>query len=369
MGAPLDKLSISGFKSIQDLQDFELKNINILIGSNGSGKSNFIDFFRLLREFINGNLLSYVKKSGGISDIMFNGRKSTQQIEFQTRFGPRGFRFSLEPDAGDSCIVKEEDRFYAGGRSGWWQLGGNTEGFSRLAREAQDLNDPDRKYSLPVYQAIASWVVYHFHDSSAQSAMRHSEIIQDNKGLRYNASNIAPFLLRLRNEDDKSYQSMRQAIRLAMPFFDDFLLTEESFGEKQKVNLSWTQKGSDYPMQPYHLSDGSIRLICLAAALLQPNPPATIIIDEPELGLHPAAISLLAEMIRDAAKRTQIIIATQSPALLDHFTVEDIIIIKRHDGASTFERLAEKDFTSWLEEYSVGELWTKNVIQGGVSHE
>lgn len=369
MSTPLDKLSITGFKSIQDLQNFELKRINILIGSNGSGKSNFIDFFRLLREFISGNLLAYVKKSGGISDILFNGRKSTHQIEFETRFGARGFRFSLEPDSGDGCIVKNEARYYSGGITGWWEFGGNTEGFSKLAREAQSNHLSDSKYSLPVYYAIASWIVYHFHDSSSQSAMRHSEIIQDNKVLRYDASNIAPYLLRLRNESIESYQGIRQAIRLAMPFFNDFLLTPETLGEKQKVNLSWMQKGSDYPMQPYHLSDGSIRFICLATALLQPNPPSTIIIDEPELGLHPAAISLLAEMIKDAAKRTQLIVATQSPALIDNFDIEDIIVVKRHGGSSNFERLQGKDFVTWLEEYSVGELWTKNVIQGGVSHE
>ena len=140
-------------------------------------------------------------------------------------------------------------------------------------------------------------------------------------------------------------------------------------GEAEKVKLSWKQIGSDYPMQPYHLSDGSIRFICLATALPQPNPPSTIIIDEPELGLHPEAIGVLAELIKLAAQKTQVIVATQSPLLLDQFSIEDIIVARRKDGASTFERLKEEDYTSWLEDYTVGELWTKNVIQGGTSHE
>jgi len=154
-----------------------------------------------------------------------------------------------------------------------------------------------------------------------------------------------------------------------MPFFDMFLLFVEIFGEKQKVNLSWLQKGSDYPMQPHLFSDGSIRFICLATALLQPNPPAAIIIDEPELGLHPSAISVLAELIQDASRRTQIIVATQSPALVDHFEVEDVVVVNREDGASTFKRLRLSDFSSWLETYSVGELWSKNVISGGPVYE
>ena len=154
-----------------------------------------------------------------------------------------------------------------------------------------------------------------------------------------------------------------------MPFFADLNLEIEDYGDKQQINLSWFQKGSDYPMQPYHLSDGSIRFICIAAAMLQPNPPSTIIIDEPELGLHPATISIIAELIQDAAKRTQVIIATQSPALIDQFSVADIVVVNREDGASTFKRLDERDFSEWLKNYSVGELWSKNVISGGPVYE
>ena len=140
-------------------------------------------------------------------------------------------------------------------------------------------------------------------------------------------------------------------------------------GKKEEINISWTQKGSDYPLQPYHLSDGSIRFICLAAALLQPEPPSTIIIDEPEIGLHPAAITILAELIQQAAQRTQLIIATQSPALIDQFGIDDIVVVNRKDGASLFERLNEDDLFNWLESYSIGELWSKNVITGGPVYE
>ena len=140
-------------------------------------------------------------------------------------------------------------------------------------------------------------------------------------------------------------------------------------GEATKVALSWQQKGSDFPMQPYHLSDGSIRFICLATALLQPSPPSMIIIDEPELGLHPEAIGILGELIQDAAKRTQVVIATQSPLLLDQFAIEDIIVVNRRGGQSTFERLERENYDQWLKDYSVGQLWTKNVIQGGTTNE
>ena len=153
------------------------------------------------------------------------------------------------------------------------------------------------------------------------------------------------------------------------PFFEDFRLDVTKIGMADKVKLSWRQKGSDYPFQPYHLSDGSIRFMCLATALLQPCPPSTIIIDEPELGLHPMAISLLAELIKTAARHTQVIVATQSPALIDHFGVEDLIVARRKGGASVFERLDESSMKVWLEDYSLGELWQKNIISGGPVHE
>jgi predicted ATPase len=121
-------------------------------------------------------------------------------------------------------------------------------------------------------------------------------------------------------------------------------------------------------MQPYHLSDGSIRFICLVTALLQPNPPATLIIDEPELGLHPEAIRILGELINATSKRTQVIVATQSPLLIDQFAIEDIVVVNHKDGQSVFDRLDEKNFNQWLRDYSVGELWTKNVIQGGANY-
>jgi predicted ATPase len=368
MTESLDKLTIRGFKSIRELKDFELKSLNIFVGANGAGKSNLISFFRMLQSLIKGNIADYVRDSGGISDLLHNGRKTTKQMGFETRFGPRGFRFELKPGPGEKFAVTDEARYYSHGSTGWWELGSSGDNSSMLTNEALGTSH-DSQYSKPVYDAIESWKMYHFHDTSQTAPMRHAEIVQDNRALRVDASNIGPFLLRLRNEEKSCYKEILNACRLVAPFLDDFLLDTQQLGPKTKVALSWKTKGSDYPMQPYHLSDGSIRFICLATALLQPDPPSTIIIDEPELGLHPEAICLLGELIENAAKRTQLIVATQSPLLLDQFSIEDIVVVARKKGQSVFERLKYEDYNAWLEEYSVGELWTKNVIQGGTSHE
>lgn len=368
MGTSLDTLTIKGFKSIQELSTFKLNSLNVIVGANGAGKSNLIAFFKMLRALIDGNLNRFVRDSGGAGALLFNGRKVTPQLFFETHFGQRGYRFSLVPTPADELALEDEARYYAAGSSGWWVLGDSNDGKSKLVAEVLE-NQPDARYSRPVYDAIASWQIYHFHDTSSTAGMRNYEIVQDNKQLRTDAANIAPFLLKLRDTYPAEYKAILNAVRLVTPFFEDFILEPRQSGAREELNLSWRQKGSDYPMQPYHLSDGSIRFICLATALLQPNPPSTIIIDEPELGLHPAAIAILAELIQQASQRTQVIVATQSPALIDQFAIDDIVVVNRKGGASTFERLNEDDYAQWLEEYSVGELWTKNVIAGGPRYE
>lgn len=363
----LNKLTIKGFKSIKELVDFELTDLNIIIGGNGAGKSNFISFFKMLREIMNDNLDDYVNDNGGATDLLFNGLKVTEEMDFEMFFGERGYKFTLRPK-GEFCYLREEARYYESGSFNWWPLGQNSNSRSYLVEEAKG-SSKDRKYSKPVYDTISSWQVYHFHDTSKTSGMRQSEIIQDKKNLRTNAANIAPFLLKLKQKHIVEYKEIINTIKLVIPYFNDFILEAEEYGTRVKVNLSWFQKGSDYPMQPHQFSDGTIRFICLVTALLQPYPPSIIIIDEPELGLHPAAISILSEVIQDASKRSQVIVATQSPALIDNFSIEDIVVIDRKDGASTFNRLEETKFDSWLEEYSIGELWSKNVLSGGPVYE
>lgn len=368
MSSSLDRLTIKGFKSIKSLEDFKLSNLNVMIGANGAGKSNFISFFKMMREMMAGNLNSYIRNSGGIGDLLYNGRKWTERLEFEMRFGALGYRFKIIPGPKILGYITDEARYFENGSSGWRQLGDADGQIPRLIEEdANNENKSDCSYK--VKEAISSWQLYHFHDTGSEAGMRHFEIVQNSKKLNFDGSNIAPYLLKLKEEYNSSYKEIISAIRLVAPFFSDFLLEPEIFGESRKVNLSWQQKGSDYPMQPYHLSDGTIRFICLATALLQPTPPSTIIIDEPEIGLHPSAIGILAELIQSAAKKTQVIIATQSPTLIDYFAPEDIIVVNRKDGASIFERVNEQELKSWLEEYTIGELWTKNVISGGAVYE
>ena len=369
MSSALDTLTIKGFKSIKSLTDFKLGSLNILIGANGSGKSNFVDFFRMLRAMSVEGLQKFVTEQGGADGFFFLGPKNTPKISAILHFGDNQYGFDFQSTASSQLMIAKEWIYY--------KMQKEPEIITYGALESSLYKNKDTKsrwgdwYSVPkhVYNAISSWVVYHFHDTSMLAPMRREQSIRDKIQLRSDASNIAAFLLCLRENEDSSYRLILDTIRLIAPFFDDFILEPEEKGGEKKLILEWRQKGSDYPFQPNQLSDGTIRFICLTTALMQPNPPATIVIDEPELGLHPYAISLLSNLIRSASERTQVIIATQCPALLDHVNAEDIIVINRENSASTFHRLDSKELKDWLEEYSLGELWQKNVLQGGPAHE
>ena len=371
MSSSLNTVTIRGFKSVETLEGFELGDLCVLIGANGSGKSNFVNFFRLLRAMADENLQVFVNRHGGADGFFYLGPKHTDQIHGHLEFGENLYEFDLEPSADGLQIADERVQFTGGIGLGTLKSIGSGNRESCLRSRKDESASFGAGYGVPhyVYDAVSSWTVYHFHDTSIVSPMRREQSARDRDRLREDASNIAAFLHWLHEVYPNTYILIRDTIRLIAPFFDNFLLRTEDKGGEEKLRLEWTQKGSDYPFQPVHLSDGTIRFICLATALLQPDPPATIVIDEPELGLHPYAISILADLISSAAKKTQIIISTQSATLLDYFSPENIVTVNRKGGASRFERLDAKGLSDWLDEYTIGELWQKNVVQGGPRHD
>jgi predicted ATPase len=367
MGRPLDRLTLSGFKSIKSLEDFEFKSLNIMVGANGSGKTNLVSFFQMLRAMSEEGLANFVAESGGADGFLFNGPKETSEISAHLRFGQNEYKFTLVPTASVQLLVKAESHFYRR----WTNFGGGTSE-SRLKQWKDDKSSffpRSPGVGAYIYGAVSSWVVYHFHDTSARAPMRRDQSVRDWRELSPDASNIASFLLRMKTHDESSYSAVRETIQLVAPFFDDFLLESEKMGENEVIKLEWRQKGSSFPFQPWQLSDGTIRFICLTTALLQPNPPSTIVIDEPELGLHPFALEVLAGLLRDGSVRTQLIISTQSATLLNHFNAEDVIVVDRENGHSTFRRLDAMSLSDWTKDYTLGELWQKNVFDGGPSHE
>ena len=369
MGRPLSYLSISGFKSIRSLKDFELNKLNLLVGANGAGKSNFVSFFRMLRAMSEEGLANFVTENGGADGFFFGGPKETPEIEAHLKFGQNEYRFTLAPTASVKLMVKRESTLYTGG--GGWEhhVIGGTESQLRQWKEKRSKWGSYLGPESYVYEAVSSWLVYHFHDTSATAGMRRDHSVRNWRELHPDASNIAAFLLRLKMRHPEYFEKIREIVQIIAPFFDDFFLEPEKQGGNEVVRLEWRQKGSSYPFQPWQLSDGTIRFICLATALLQPSPPSTIVIDEPELGLHPFALDVLAGLMRDATERTQLIVSTQSATLLNHFEPAEVIVVDREAGASRLRRLDAESLAEWLKDFTLGELWQKNVFDGGPVHE
>ncbi len=369
MSDAIEKLTIRGFKSIRKLEELELRSLNVLIGANGAGKSNFVGFFRLLRDLIEQKLqLAVGTTEGGADACLYMGPKLTPQLSAELYFGRNGYKFSLVPTTDNQFVFSEEVVIFKSdsGTSYPTSLGsGHRE--AQLNKRKDDLGKTGaaRGPAHYVFDSISSWIVYHFHDTSLSAGVRRQKPINDNEVLRTDAENLAAFLYRIGKTSPDSYTQIRDVVRLAAPFFDDFKLRPVPT-DPNMIQLEWLQKDSDYPFRANQLSDGTLRFICLATALLQPKQPPTMLFDEPELGLHPYALALLGNLFCQASQRPQkqIIISTQSAALLNEFTPEDVIVVERHQGESTFRRLNSVDLSEWLSEYTLGELWQKNILGG-----
>lgn len=352
----ISRLVLHGYKSIADC-DIKLGMLNVLIGANGAGKSNFISFFRLINRILDEQLQTTVSLMGGPDAVLHFGRKTTEELQTELYFGNNGYRFSLKPTQDNRMMLSHEAL--------WWNAHGDWRPKSgHFETYAHEQKNKTRIYGF-VVPAIRSWRIYHFHDTGASAQVKQIHNINDNEFLREDARNLAAFLLRLQNHHEEHYRRIVKAIRLVAPFFGDFHL-RPTVGNAEKIQLEWTENGMDEPFGASALSDGTLRFICLATVLLQPEKfmPKTVLVDEPELGLHPFAVKVLAGLMKSAAKEHQLIVSTQSVELVNEFDVEDLIVVDKRDKTSVFRRPQANELDGWLEEYSLGELWKKNLLGG-----
>jgi predicted ATPase len=370
----IKNITIKNFKSIKNLEEFKLNDINILIGANGAGKSNFISFLKLLREISKSNLQRFVADNAGANRLLHFGRKNSESMGGRIEFDSgNAYEIELKPDSEDSFyFVKEITAYYhrlkrndAGTK--WIDYGSEVAGYkeTNIDEIISKYKKSHKKNGIPVFvkNALSGFEVYHFHDTGKNSPFKLLSDVNDNRRLQRDGKNIASFLLYLKEKEPLAIKRIEGIIRQIAPFFDSFTL-EPLKRNPDKIKLEWKEKGSDDYFNADQLSDGTLRMIALTTLLLQPNPPATIIIDEPELGLHPAAIQVLAGLIRSVSKKSQVIISTQSVTLINQFVPEDLIIVERENNVSVFKRLSEAQIEAWLDNYSIGEVWEKNIIGG-----
>lgn len=362
----INRIKIEGYKSIKNL-DLELQPINILIGSNGVGKSNFLSFFKLVNNIYEKRLQNYVAKQGGADNLLHFGRKVTSNIYGKLSFIREieanlnnVYYFNLISDTQNNILIAKEA---SGFKISDWQ-DDNTNYFYSSDIKESFIKGSSTFRDKFISDYLSSMKIFHFHDTAENSPLRSSCQVDDNRFLKENGGNLPAFLYYLQEKHIKSFNRIEKTIKSIAPYFETFELSPDRLNETM-IKLEWKEinQPENY-FNASHLSDGTLRFIALATLLMQPDLPEVIIIDEPELGLHPFAINKLAALIRKASTKSQIIVSTQSVNFVDNFETDEIITVDRENNESVFSRLESQNLNSWLSDYTIGDLWQKNVIKG-----
>ena len=360
----LFSFTIEGYKSIKTIENFMPRSINILIGPNGSGKSNFISFFKFLSWMLNsdGKLQEYVAYLGGANDILHDGADVTKSIdahiEIETSSGINEYRFSLMFAKPDKLVFREEKYRFSDknirSEPRWSSCG--------VGHEEANLPQVYNSTAETILKLLRKLIVYQFHNTSDTAALRLKWSVSDGRWLKQNGENLGSFLFRLKTEEKPYYLRILKYIRSVLPFFDDFELYDE-FGQ---ILLRWKEKGTNKVFNAGQASDGMLRTIALISLLAQnpKNLPTVLFLDEPELGLHPGAIDTVAGLIKAASSYCQVFVATQSISLVNNFELDDLVVIDRKGRSSEFSRPDTESLQVYLDEFTTGQIWEKNVIGG-----
>ena len=369
----IERLHVRGFRSLADVVLCPVAGANVLIGANGSGKSNFVHFFNMLSWMLKSRRLAeFVSREGGADDQLHGGSDTTPRLEaeitIRTDTGRNDYRFSLVYAHPDQLLFSDEAFRYSRddfeSEAGWIHLGaGHRE--AQIVRAGQG-NHPglaaNRQTAWTVTHLLRDCAAYQFHNTGATSNFKKTWDAGDHAYMRTDGGNLAAILYRLEHEDLDRYELICRHIRRVLPGFDCFQI-EEQYG---KVALRWRSRLFNKTYGAHLTSDGSLRFFALATLLNLPREmlPGVLVLDEPELGLHPKAITLVADMIRTMVDGRQIILATQSPLLVDAFDLDEVFVLEMRDGRTKLTSPDSAQLQTWLDAFSVGELWQKNLLGG-----
>jgi predicted ATPase len=382
----LDEVKLTNLLSYgADGQPIQLGPLNVLIGPNGSGKSNFIEAISLLRS-APAQLVVPVREGGGVRDWLWKGgeRPVTARIEAGVRYpeGHGSLRYRLAfSEAGARLEITDEriedarprpghrkPYFYFGYESGrpMLNVGGKHRQLRREEVDAQrsilsQRKDPDQypeiTYLGDAFGRIRIYREWSFGRYTPPRLPQPADLPND--FLAEDGRNLGLVLNRLRRSLEVKRRLVEHLARL-YEGIEDFEVVVE--GGTVQVFL---QEGR-WTIPATRLSDGTLRYLALLAVLLHPQPPALLCIEEPELGLHPDILPHLAELLREASGRTQLVVTTQSDIIVDALTEtpEVILVCEKHEGATQLRRLDSEQLLPWLEKYRLGDLWTRGEIGG-----
>jgi predicted ATPase len=374
MPTTLSRIRLEGFRSIRSL-DLTLGRTTVLIGANGAGKSNLLAFLKMVPMMESQSLRLFIGRSGAAESNLHYGPKRTPVMSFRIDAerddgAASAYAVRLAHAAGDALVFVEESVLWRWSGQDQWETKSLGVG------HVESLIKPASKDSkLWPASVVRSWVsnmnFYHFHDTSTESPLRGHGRQEESDYLRSDGRNLAPFLYQMANsssEDERAaFARITRIVQQIAPFVKSLepVLTEPKDPARSLVRLDWIDQ-RDERFGVHQLSDGTLRAIALITALAQPKErlPQFICIDEPELGLHPAAVASLAGLVRAVSGSCQVLLATQSPTLLDEFKADDVVVVENHGGESRFVPKDSVSLAAWLDEYTLSELYQRNVLGG-----
>ncbi len=374
-GFQVESIRIQGFRSLKDVHLSDLGPLVAMIGPNGCGKSNVIRLFEMMWAMLGfRRLASFVGRYGGGDDQLFNGSKETPKIDVEVtlQIGQTDFydyRFGLEYGNNDRLLMSRES--YRLRKTKQQKVNWNHIESSMGSTEAGLIDIGHKPYPETINSRVANNIsqvlgrirVYQFHDTSIDSGFKKLCDFRDHNYLAADGRNLAAVLFRLEREDRRRYDAICRYIGRVLPEFDRFNLQVV----QDKVALRWVSKNASKTFGAHLTSDGSLRLFALITLLNLPSDmlPTIVFLDEPELGLHPTGIALIGGMIKSLSSKKQILVATQSPILIDTFRLDEVIVLEADKNGSQTQTLNSDEYKDWLDEgFLPGELWQKNLFGG-----
>ena len=366
----IESIHVKGFRSLADVKLDNIPNPMVLLGGNGAGKSNILRFFEMLKEMAHLRLGEFTLRQGGAGDQLFGGARLTQQIDatmfFRTTLGRSRFTFVLKHAHPDRFTITGEqfrspDPENSSEDDPVYMFFDQPIGHEPACVQESRSSTADMRLTKAV-ELLADCMHYQFHDTSDCAPVKTRWDVEDNHRLLGHGGNLAPVLLSLRENEPRRFDLICKQIALVVPDFNGF----ENVVQYGKTILRWRSKATGKTMGAHLTSDGSLRFFQLATLLNLPDVllPRVVLLDEPELGLHPAAVALISHMVKSLARRRQVIIATQSPHFVDAFGLKEMVVLELRDGRTETTRPDSSRFGHLLKDYSTGELWWKGVLGG-----
>ena len=380
------RLSVSGYKSFVDVE-LPLRPLAVMIGPNGCGKTSLLELLWLFNQAMQEDLTKGIEQQGGINSIASRLKAAPSQLEFELSYYCEEFRgddemiyrvhlnanlrehpirleqlerrwdpYASTPyryiDAHNDRVRYNEPETTGFVAPSW------TYNFSELAlaQIPRMYKDPERMRS-----ALAQARFYSFLDVQPRSVVRLPQSLTPTIRPGPNGENLFSALYNLRASHESIYRSLEDVLRTGFPGFGRLEFPVVGSGQ---VTLGWYQEGVEGPLYPNELSEGTLRFLWLTTVLLSPSPAPITCIDEPEVSLHPELLKLLAGLLQDASMRGQYIVATHSPELIRWLEPEEILILDKKEGRTTFAWADSVDLKEWLQEYTLDQLWLMGTLGG-----